>query len=172
MAEDLAYSPNGGHLAYKRGGSGHLIYKFDGTLWAEIEITWGSGGQDLDICGYWTSRSSATVGWGQSGSSYRDGVCQSIWSSGDDTSVAGRERIYVRVVPWETSPRVYKVHFNYFGADEDHQASTCTVKVRKDGVELVRGNQSCSRHSGRRAETGDPCCTITFSDNGTPLSLT
>ena len=170
MADDLAYSPNGGHLAYKR-RSGDLIYKFDGEFWAVIDISWGSDGRDLDICGYWTSRSSATVGWSQSGNSYRDGAYQSIWSSGDNTSVGGRERIYVRVSPWATSPRIYKVHFNYFGADEDHQSTTCTVRVKKDGVELVKGSQSCARNSGHRAETSDPCCTITFADNGTPLSL-
>ena len=172
MADHLAYSPHGGHLAYKRGGNGNLIYKFDCTLWAEIEISWGSGGKDLDICGYWTSRSSATVGWNQSGNSYRDGTYQSIWSSGDNTGVAGKERIYVRVVPWETSPRTYKVHFNYYGADESHTSTTCTVKVRKDDVELVKNNQSCSRDAERRAEKSDPHCTITFSDNGTPLSIT
>ncbi len=172
MAEDLAYSPNGGHLAYKRGGNGNLIYKFDGDVWAVIDITWGSSGKDLDICGYWTSRSSATVGWNQSANAYRDGAYQSIWSSGDDTSVGGHERIYVRVVPWATSSRTYKVHFNYYGADEAHSATTCTVKVKKNGVELVKSNQSCSRNSGHRAETSDPCCTITFADNGTPHSIT
>ena len=172
MAEDLAYSRNGGHLAYKRGGDGNLIYKWDGELWAEIEISWGSGGKDLDICGYWTSRPDATVGWAQSGSSYKTGKYQSIWSSGDNTSVNGRERIYVRVVPWDTSPRTYKVHFNYFGADDSHTATTCTVKVKKDGVELVKSNQPCSRNSGKKAEKSDPSCTITFSENGTPLSIT
>ena len=172
MAEDLAYSPNGGHLAYKRGGDGNLIYKFDGDLWAVIDVIWGSDGRDLDICGYWTSRSSATVGWAQSGNAYRDGVYQSIWSSGDNTSVGGRERIYVRVAPWATSPRTYKVHFNYYGADDSHTATTCTVKVRRNGVELVKSGQPCARNDGHKAETSDPCCTITFSDNGTPLTLT
>lgn len=173
MADDLAYSPNGGHLAYKKSGAGlkgHLIYPLEAE-WAQIDISWGSDGRDLDICGYWTSRDSATVGWNQSGSAYRDGTYRSIWSSGDNTGVAGRERIYVRVVPWATSPRTYKVHFNYYGAEEDYPATTCTVKVSKGGVTLTKTGQPCARRDGNRAEKSDPSCTITFGESGTPLTL-
>ncbi len=171
LPEDLAYSPKGGHLAYKR-GSGDLIYRFDGSLWAVVEISWGDDGKDLDICGYWTARPSATVGWSQGGGAYRDGIYQSIWSSGDNTGVGGMERIYVRAVPWSSPSRVYKAHFNFYGANPDYPASTCMVKVRGRGMELVKMNQPCSRNASRRAETGDPFCTITFSDNGTPVSIT
>ena len=165
----LGYSPQSGHLAYKK-GSGHLIYPIS-TDWAIIDIIWGSGGKDLDICGYWTSRPEATVGWAQSGRSFIDGQYQSRWSSGDNTGVAGRERIFVRVMPWDTEPRTYKVHFNYYGASDTYTASTCTVKVRLGDVELVKSGQYCSRNSHSKATKSDPSCTITFGEDGTPLSL-
>lgn len=166
--DELCFKYDNGHLAYKAGGDGNLIYKGAGD-YALIYIEWGSGNRDLDICGYWTATSGNKVGWSYN-SSFNNPPYIVEWSSGDYTGWGGMERLALRLSPWSTSPRTFRVHFNYFG--ETEESPVCTVTARKGAVTITKSNQRCGTNSGSRATTSDPYCTITFDEHGTPLSIT
>ena len=73
----------------------------------EVEISWGSSGLDLDICGYWSDAPSGKVGY-----SYSQSTHGLSWQ-GDNKQYGGSERIIVDPSAIESYDRL-KIHFNYF----------------------------------------------------------
>ena len=162
------------HLCYKYNRSlPPLVYKSYRQSWAQIIVTWGSAGKDLDLCGYWLEREDGKVGWSWA-NAYENGLYRSIWESGDVTSAGGKEKIYVAVFPdWSSGSNLkYRVHLNYYGYDsEEHPGTTCTVTVKSNGFTLTKSGVACGTVTGSRATTDSPFVTITFSPGGTPLRV-
>lgn len=126
------------------------------TTWVSVEISW-NGGRDLDVCGYWTDRSSARVGWSWSASN-----SDSYWT-GDNTG-PGPE--FIRLSPVDSNGRKYKIHCNFYG----ETGSGASIKVTGNGVTLSKSCGAGSRNHSR-AETSDPGVVITFGDFGQPVSI-
>ena len=161
----LCHTSRNGHLAHDE--DGHLIYKgveLKGT--ALITIEWFNSDRDLDILGFWEDDPGRKCGWSQGYSGpYNTGVYQSEWS-GDNTSEAGSEWIKCFMNTWpHKGSRRYLIYFNFYG-----EGSSCNVYVEQDGKVLQKG-QACGNRKGKKAETSDPCCVITFNSDGSLKSV-
>lgn len=170
----LCHKKSSSPLAYKK-DEGSLIFKVEPGDWTMISFAWGSEGKDLDICGYWSGASSLQMGYGHN-TSKAEQVQDSyhILYSGDITSSDSSEWCKVKMSPWSKGERTFKVHFNYFGFDEeDYPLNTCTVIASQQGGEtLIKRNVPCATSKGRAANTSDPCVTIAFDETGNLISLT
>ena len=180
MAESkkLCYSTmqSGRPLCYKKNNSSRpLIYKAAAGAETVISFAWGGDGRDLDICAYWEGASGMKVGfgWNTSTAEQVSGVYH-IKYSGDVTSADASEWCKVRMKPWgDGSSRTFRVHFNFYGASEEYPASSCTVIASQSGGRtLVKSGQACSSSHGRKADTGDPSCLVTFDASGKLVSIT
>lgn len=174
MADEgkLCYGKNSASLCYSKGGTGKLIFKGP-TQGEETVVTfaWDSSGRDLDIMAYWDGASGLTAGYahGNGGTS----GAYSLAYSGDVTTEGASEWCKIKMSPWSAGTRTFRVHFNFFGADEEHPASSCVVIASQPkGKTLMKSGQSCSTSHGRAANTGDPCCVVSFDENGNLQSVT
>ena len=176
MAESkkLCYSTkqSGRPLCYKKNNSSRpLIYKADGG-----KETTGTGAgprdaRDLDIHAYWTGAPELTAGF-----SHGNGGTSGVYSlkySGDVTSEAGSEWCKIKMSPWGGSnARTFRVHFNFYGHDEEHPGTSVTVIASQPGGKTLMLNTNGSAGSHRAANSGDPSCTVTFDESGKLVSLT
>lgn len=169
----LCYKPNDGRLAFKRGGDGSLVFKVAAGDWTQISFAWGSDGRDLDICAYWDGAPSMQMGYGHDTStSEKISGAYHIFYSGDIRGTDASEWCKIKMKPWQNGgARTFKVHFNYFGHDSEHGASTCTVIASQMGGEtFVKREQACSTSEDgtnpRAANTGDPYCVVSFDETG------
>ena len=174
MADEgkLCYSKSGSSLCYSKGSTGLLIFK--GPEQGEetvVTFAWDSSGRDLDIMAYWDGAPDLTAGFAH-GSGGTSGA-YSLKYSGDVRSEGASEWCKIKMDPWSSGPRTFRVHFNFFGANEEHTASTCVVIASQPGGKtLMKSGQSCSTSHGREANTGDPSCVVSFDENGKLQSVT
>ena len=78
------------------------------------------------------------------------------------------------MTPWSANPdeRKFRVHFNFYGHDEDHPTDVCTVVANLPGVRtLVKHGQPCGTTLGRKATEDDPSCTVVFDASGRLLRI-
>lgn len=168
MADEgkLCYSKSGSSLCYSKGSSEQLIYK-EAAQGEETVVTfaWDSSGRDLDIMAYWDGAPNLTAGYDH-GSGGTSGA-YSLEYSGDVTSEGASEWCKVKMDPWSAGIRTFTVHFNFFGADEEHTASSCIVIASQPGGKtLMKPGQLCSTSHGRAANKNDPYCIVSFDING------
>ena len=94
--------------------------------------------------------------------------------SGDITQAGGAEWARLWMTPWSANPdeRRFRVHFNFYGHDEEHPTSVCTVVANLPGVRtLVKHDQPCGTERGRKATEDDPFCTVVFDASGKLLRI-
>ena len=163
-AGKLCYKHGDTALAYKHGGDA-LVYKADAVAATLVTFAWDGAGRDLDICGYWLGAEDDKIGYGWSTSKTHETGAYHIEYSGDVTSEDGAEWARVWMTPWsaEEEERKFRVHFNFYGHDEDHPTSVCTVIANQPGVKtLVKRDQPCGTAKGTKATTDNPSCTVVF----------
>lgn len=174
MADEgkLCFSKSGSALCYTKKGTNQLIFK--GAPQGQetiVTFAWDSTGRDLDIFAYWDGAPDMTAGYAH-GSGGTSGAYSLIYS-GDITSDNASEWCKIKMSPWGAGQNTFTVHFNFFGSDEDHPASSCVVIASQTGGPTkIKYNQSCSTSHGRAANESDPSCTVTFDSNGNLVSLT
>ena len=164
----LCHKAGAMELAYKAGGDA-LIYKADALLKTLVTFSWDAGGRDLDICGYWLGCPDEKIGYGHSTARTHDVGAYHIEYSGDITAVEGAEWAQLWMTPWseDAEERKFRVHFNFFGHDEEHTTGVCTVVANLPGVgTLVKHGQPCGTTRGQKATPDDPCCTVVFNALG------
>ncbi len=165
----LCYKSGDGSLAYKSGGDA-LIYKSaESVLKTLVTFAWDAEGRDLDICGYWLGAPDMQIGYSHSTARENESGAYHIEYSGDVTQVQGSEWARVWMSPWSASAedRKFRVHFNFFGSDEEHTTSECTVIAAQAGVRtVVKRSQACGTTKGSKATTENPCCTVVFDAAG------
>ena len=169
----LCHKAGADALAYKAGGDA-LIYKAEEVLKTLVTFSWDAGGRDLDICGYWLGCPDEKIGYSYSTARAHDVGAYHIEYSGDITSVEGAEWALLWMTPWsaDAEERKFRVHFNFFGHDEEHATSVCTVVANLPGVRtLVKHDQQCGTAHGTKATPDDPCCTVVFDASGRLLRI-
>ena len=169
----LCHKAGGDALAYRR-GSGELIYKAEEPLKTLVTFSWDAGGRDLDICGYWLGAPDEKIGYAHSTARVHEAGAYHIEYSGDITQVEGAEWALLWMTPWaaDAEARKFRVHFNFFGHDEEHPTGVCTVIANQPGVRtLVKHGQACGTARGQKATDEDPCCTVVFGADGKLLRI-
>ena len=164
----LCYKAGGTELAYKHGGDA-LIYKAEEKPRTLVTFSWDAAGRDLDICGYWLGCPDMQIGYGHSTSRTQESGAYHIEYSGDITQAGGAEWAQLWMTPWseDAEERKFRVHFNYYGHDEEHSTGVCTVVANQPGVRtLVKHDQPCGTQQGHKATEEDPCCTVMFDGTG------
>ncbi len=167
-AGKLCYKSGDGSLAYKHGGD-ELVYKAEGVLKTLVTFAWDAEGRDLDICGYWLGAPDMAVGFGHSTAQDNDSDAYHIEYSGDVTQVGSSEWARVWMSPWsgDAEERKFRVHFNFYGSDEEHTTSVCTVVANQPGVKTaIKHSQPCGTTKGAKATTENPYCTVVFDADG------
>lgn len=170
----LCHKAGGESLAYKSGGDGRLIYKAVAVLKTLVTFSWDAAGRDLDICGYWLGCPDEKIGYSYSTARSHDVGAYHIEYSGDITQAGGAEWARLWMTPWSANPdeRRFRVHFNFYGHDEEHPTSVCTVVANLPGVRtLVKHDQPCGTTLGRKATEDDPSCTVVFDASGRLLMI-
>ena len=160
----LCYKAGGTALAYKAGGDA-LIYKAEEKPRTLVTFSWDAAGRDLDICAYWIGCPDMKIGFGHSTARTHESGAYHIEYSGDITQVEGVEWAQLWMTPWSDNAeeRKFRVHFNYYGHDEEHSTGVCTVVANQPGVRtLVKHDQPCGTQQGHKATEDDPCCTVVF----------
>lgn len=164
----LCYKAGGTELAYKYGGDA-LIYKAEEKPRTLVTFSWDAAGRDLDICAYWIGCPDMKIGFGHSTARTHESGAYHIEYSGDITQVEGVEWAQLWMTPWSDNAeeRKFRVHFNYYGHDEEHSTGVCTVVANQPGVRtLVKHDQPCGTQQGHKATEEDPCCTVVFDGTG------
>ncbi len=164
----LCYKSGDGSLAYKH-GQGDLIYKAEGVLKTLVTFAWDAAGRDLDICGYWLGAPDMMVGFSHSTSKENESGAYHIEYSGDVTQVQSSEWAWVWMSPWSANAedRKFRVHFNFFGSEDEYPTSECTVVANQPGVKtVVKRSQACGTTRGSKATTENPYCTVVFDAGG------
>lgn len=139
---------------------------------AIITISWDqTSRRDLDCCCYWADNSDHKVGWSWGNGSLADDNYKLLWT-GDNTGL-GPEYIHIyttaaRRSTKESSPYQYKVHLNFYGSASG--TPTATVYVTFRGLTLSK-TIAPATNSGQKATESDPYVTITFANDGTPISI-
>ncbi len=167
-AGKLCHKSGAAELAYKHGGDA-LIYKADVAPKTLVTFAWDAEGRDLDICGYWLGAPDTAIGYGHSTAKEHESGAYRIEYSGDITRVEGSEWARLWMTPWsaDAEERKFRVHFNFFGHDEEHTTSQCTVVANQPGVKTaVKREQACGTAHGVKATTEDPYCTVVFDAAG------
>ena len=147
------------------GSFGHLLYAAHISMSCTIVIEW-TGGQDLDICGFWSHEPSKMIGY-----SYTDKLddlrgCKANWTNGPETVTLE----YSGIVGM--SGKTFEIHFNWYriGADEDSDEQTAggsaTVRVT-DQTGFTRSITVVPPVCLHRAATpSDPGIAISFTKSG------
>ena len=170
----LCHKANAAPLAYKAGGDGRLIYKAEALFKTLVTFSWDAAGRDLDICGYWLGCPDMKIGFSHSTARTHESGAYHIEYSGDITQAGGAEWARLWMTPWSANPdeRRFRVHFNFYGHDEDHPTDVCTVVANLPGVRtLVKHGQPCGTTLGRKATEDDPSCTVVFDASGRLLRI-
>jgi len=169
----LCYKHGNGSLAYKK-DEGSLVYKSKAGDWTMVSFAWGSDGKDLDICAYWDGASGMQMGYGHNTSTSEQvqGAYHIVYS-GDITSTDSSEWCKIRMNPWASGARTFKVHFNYYGYNgEKYPLNTCTVIASQQGGETrILRDVACGTAKGQAAQTSDSGVVLTFDAKGTLTSL-
>lgn len=169
----LCFKKTTQELCYKK-STGELIYKSQGGDWTMVSFAWGSEGKDLDICAYWEGASSLQMGYGHNTStSEQVSGAYHILYSGDITSTDASEWVKIRMKPWNSGTRTFKVHFNYYGYDaKSYPLATCTVIASQQGGKtLIKRNVQCATSKQKAAQTSDPGVTIVFDEKGSLVEV-
>jgi len=169
----LCHKHGGNRLCYKHGGAA-LVYKAASGDWTQISFAWGSEGKDLDICAYWDGAPSLQMGYGHNTSTTEQvsGVYH-IFYSGDIQGTDASEWVKIKMSPWSSGARTFKVHFNFYGYNAStYPGNSCQViAVQMNGGTRIVRNVTCSTRSGSAAQTSDPGVRITFDAKGNLTNL-
>ena len=147
------------------GKNGTLLYKSPITMSCSIVIAW-SGGDDLDICAFFTHLSGSQMGYGHA-SSISEGGFTGSWPSGDNTQ-GGPETVNIGYSGSDgLSGKSFEVRTNWYETGEGKVGGSATVTATdgKGNVFTYTVNPATSKH--RAANTGDPGVRIYFNYDGT-----
>lgn len=125
-----------------------------------IIIAWQDG-DDLDICGYFSSAASTRVGYGHNTTINVSGYV-ATW--GGDNTTGGPESITVTVPDNTSQVLAFVVCANWFKTGDGHNGGKATVTISGEGIDTSSYDLNPSHNTGQRADTGDPSIQIVFGD--------
>lgn len=151
-----------------------LVYKAVAGDWTTVTFAWSSKGKDLDICAYWTGAPSMAMGYKHNTSTTEQiSGAYHIFYSGDETGTNTAEWVKIKMAPWSSGDRTFKVHFNFYGYSSTYPESKCIVIASQiNGPTIIKRDQSCSTSPSNPATTSSPYCTISFDASGRLTSVT
>lgn len=178
-ANKLCYKANDGRLAYKASGddAGKLVYKVAVGDWTTITFAWSTKGRDLDICAFWVGAPDMKMGYSyNTNKTEQISGAYHIFYSGDETGTNTAEWVRIKMIPWSTGSRTFKVYFNFYEYSSSYPESECTVIASQiNGPTIIKRNQPCGTSYHNPATTSSPVspsCTIEFDGAGRLVSVT
>ena len=151
------------------GKNGTLLYAPAVSMSCSIVISW-TGGNDIDVCSFYSHYPSASVGWSHGDSiNTGDGFIAS-WA-GDNTS-GGPENI---TLAYQGSNGIagksFEVHANWYSTGSGSGGDVTVTAT--DGMGNVKSMTFTPAHTkSKAAQPGDPGVRINFNTDGTIKSIT
>ncbi len=146
------------------GKNGTLLYHTPVTMSCSIVISW-SGGDDLDICAFYSHDSSQQMGYSHSSAiDLGDGFTGS-WS-GDNTH-GGPENVSIAYSGSQgLAGKSFDVRANWYNTGEGKAGGPATVTATDAKGNSFSYTLSAATSKGRGANTGDPGARIYFNFDG------
>lgn len=153
------------------GKNGTILYRTAISMTCNIVISW-TGGNDVDICAFYSHNASLSVGYGHSGSINLDDGFTATWS-GDNTS-GGPETVDLAYSGSQgLGGKSFEIHANWYSVGTDGEGNeqsgggpaTVTATDAKGNTKTYTIMPATSK--GRAAQSGDPGVRINFNNDGT-----
>ena len=148
------------------GKNGTLLYRTPVSMSCTIVIGW-SGGDDLDICAFYTHNSSQQMGFSHGSSIDLGDGFTGAWTSGDNTQ-GGPESVSIAYSGSQgLAGKSFEVRTNWYRTGEGKAGGAATVTATDAKGNSFSYTLSASTSEGRGANTGDPGVRIYFNFDGT-----
>lgn len=146
------------------GKNGTLLYKTPVGMSCSIVISW-SGGDDLDICAYYTHNSGQQMGFSHGSDIDLGDGFTGHWS-GDNTS-GGPERVDLAYSGTQgLAGKSFDIRTNWYRTGEGKAGGPATVTATDSKGHSFSYTLTASTSEGRGANTGDPGVRIYFNFDG------
>ena len=154
------------------GKNGTLLYQTAVSMTCSIVISW-SGGNDVDICAFYTHHPGAKIGYSYDNSITVGDGFTAQWTSGDNTS-GGPETVSLAYSGASgIGGKSFEIHTNWYSVGNDQASggnATVTATDAKGATKTFTIMPAANK--GTAATASDPGCRINFKPDGTIKSIT